>query len=91
MREAGADLAKIAVMPQAETDLDEVSKTAAWARVELGIPFVLIAMGELGMSTRIHAEELGSALTFATVGGEASAPGQIDIEELRAQWARQGH
>lgn len=86
MREAGADLAKIAVMPQAETDLDEVSKTAAWARVELGIPFVLIAMGELGLPTRIEAARVGSVLTFATAGGEASAPGQIDIEELRARW-----
>lgn len=89
IREAGADLAKIAVMPQNAADLDQVREAAAWARSELGIPFVLIAMGELGLPTRIEAARVGSALTFATAGGEASAPGQIDVEELRARWAQQ--
>lgn len=40
-----------------------------------------MAMGKWGVLTRITGEGFGSDLTFASVGGKASAPGQIPAEE----------
>ena len=45
-------------------------------------PLVSMSMGNLGSMSRIAGENFGSSITFATVG-EASAPGQFPIKELR--------
>ena len=83
MRNSGADIAKGAYMPQAAEDVDEVLAAGLKAKEKLGIPTILISMGELGQMTRTYGEVYGSAVTFACLEGKASAPGQMEARELR--------
>lgn len=83
MRDSGADIAKGAYMPQAAEDVDEVLAAGLTAKEKLGIPTILISMGELGQMTRTYGEVYGSAVTFACLDGKASAPGQMEARELR--------
>lgn len=81
--QAGADVAKVAVMPR---DLDDVLTLLTATRAaskELRIPLISMAMGPLGAVTRLVGAVFGSALTFA-VGASSSAPGQVPIEDLNA-------
>ena len=75
MQEMGADVAKIAVMPQSREATMEADHS-------LDIPVVTMSMGRLGVLSRLAGTLTGSAMTFASVG-EASAPGQIPIEQMR--------
>lgn len=80
---AGADVAKLAVMPQTEEDvLNVFSSTLAIRRDYPGVPLITMAMGELGVVSRIVGGLYGSDLTFAT-GGIASCPGQIPVSAMR--------
>ena len=59
----------------------------ARARESLGVPLVTMAMGELGVVTRVGGGVFGSTLTFAVVpdptGQETpSAPGQPPLRGL---------
>ena len=45
-------------------------------------PMITISMGQLGLLSRLTGQIFGSCITFASMG-EASAPGQIDAEELK--------
>lgn len=54
---------------------------------KLDIPIIAISMGNLGRISRITAPLFGSVLSFATVG-DASAPGQIAIDDLRKEMAQ---
>ena len=47
------------------------------------VPAITMAMGPLGVVSRLAGETFGSAVTFGTVGA-ASAPGQVDARALRA-------
>jgi 3-dehydroquinate dehydratase-1 len=82
----GADVAKVAVMPQSMADVHRVLGATLQASENLGIPVISMAMGGLGAVTRLCGGVFGSALTFA-VGAAPSAPGQIAIEEVRAALA----
>jgi 3-dehydroquinate dehydratase-1 len=79
----GADIAKVAVMPQSMDDVHRLLGATLQASRALPIPVVSMAMGGLGAVTRLCGGVFGSALTFA-VGAAASAPGQIPIEDVRA-------
>ena len=47
--------------------------------------FVLIGMGELGEVIRMCADEIGSAFSYAALEeGKEAAPGQIDVEKMKA-------
>ncbi|WP_236863615.1 type I 3-dehydroquinate dehydratase [Brevibacterium daeguense] len=83
MEKAGANVAKIAVMPNHRTDVLEVLSVADRAQATLPIPVVAIAMGRLGKATRLVGGEFGSAATFAAVG-EISAPGQLRVPHVLA-------
>jgi len=49
-----------------------------------GKEFVLIGMGELGEVTRVCADRIGSAFTYASLEkGREAAPGQVDLDSLR--------
>ena len=72
MRDSGADIAKGAYMPQAAEDVDEVLAAGLTAKEKLGIPAILISMGELGQMTRTYGEVYGSAVTFACLEGDGS-------------------
>lgn len=83
MQEMEADVAKIAVMPKSERDvLVLLDATLAMKELHRNTPVVTMAMGKLGLVSRLTGQIFGSAITFGTVGA-ASAPGQIPAEGLR--------
>ena len=82
MQEMGADVAKIAVMPQSREDVMTLMEATMEADHSLDIPVVTMSMGRMGVLSRLAGTLTGSAMTFASVG-EASAPGQIPIEQMR--------
>lgn len=75
-------VAKVAVMPQKAEDLVSLLSATLAARKTIPIPLISIAMGGMGVVSRIFGQLFGSCLTFAAGCGE-SAPGQLAIEELR--------
>lgn len=80
---AGADVVKLAVMPTREEDVLALLETAlAFRRACPDTPQIAIAMGELGMPSRLAGGHFGSDLTFAA-GANASAPGQMPLDVLR--------
>lgn len=82
MKELGADIAKIAVMPEKDRDvLTLLSATEQMKQEKFDIPVVTISMGNAGKISRITGEQFGSAITFASAQ-KASAPGQIPFEEM---------
>ncbi len=92
--DAGADIAKVAVMANANGDeLRLMSAAHRFSTDHADAVLVAIAMGEIGTVTRIAGEFFGSALTFCSAG-EASAPGQLDVATTRrvvAQLHEQGY
>ncbi len=83
MQETGADILKIAVMPQSNKDVSSLLAAAEEMVTEYAeCPVVAISMGELGTVSRLAGEAVGSAITFGAASNK-SAPGQIGIEELR--------
>lgn len=81
-QEFGADILKLAVMAFSPEDaLTVMTATAKMRHYYSDRPMLTMAMGKWGVLTRITGEGFGSDLTFASVGGKASAPGQIPAEE----------
>ena len=80
---AGADVAKVAVMPSDARDVLTLLDATWQASRSLAIPLISMSMGPLGAVSRIAGFLYGSALTFG-VGAASSAPGQLAIDELRA-------
>lgn len=80
MQQAGADLPKLAVMPQSRTDvLELLAATAEMADQHPETPVITMSMGSLGAVSRLSGEAFGSAMTFANPG-QASAPGQVSLD-----------
>lgn len=82
MERLGADVAKIAVMPKARADVLALMEAAMRADEVLSVPLIAIAMGPMGVLTRIGGEAFGSCLTFGAAE-QASAPGQLNALALR--------
>ena len=82
MKELGADLPKFAVMPRDPGDVLALL-SATWEAYQQVGPVITMAMGELGKVTRAAGGVFGSCLTFGA-GQNASAPGQMEAEDLRA-------
>ena len=82
MVELDADILKIAVMPNEIGDVTRLLKITGRTSINFEKPLVTMAMGQMGLITRISGESFGSDITFGTVG-EASAPGQLAIEDLK--------
>ena len=79
----GADIAKLAVMPQAENDVLDLLKLTLQFK-EAGKTTCTIAMGRLGKHTRVIAPFYGSALTYASIEtAPAVAPGQLPVNEVK--------
>ncbi|MGI6545663.1 MAG: type I 3-dehydroquinate dehydratase [Fastidiosipilaceae bacterium] len=78
----GADIAKIACMPQSKDDVIRMLNLSARMSRTLDCPLVAISMGRLGLITRVAGELFGSNISFGS-GVQASAPGQIKACELR--------
>ena len=82
MQDMGADIPKIAVMPQNKQDvLTLLSATEEMSRCYAERPIITMSMAGLGSISRIACEIFGSCLTFGS-GAQASAPGQIGAEAL---------
>lgn len=83
MQEKGVDIPKIAVMPQNSKDvLVLLDATAEMAEKHADRPIVTMSMSAIGTISRIAGETFGSAITFGCMG-KASAPGQVQVEDLR--------
>jgi 3-dehydroquinate dehydratase-1 len=83
MADVGADVLKIAVMPQDAGDVLALLGATWEASRRTDRPLITMAMGTVGVASRIAGGVFGSAATFAAVG-RASAPGQVGIVPLRA-------
>lgn len=82
-QDAGADISKIAVMPKDYGDVLTLLKATHKARNEIiKGPIVAMSMGAEGAVSRLAGGLFGSDITFA-IGLQASAPGQIPIQELK--------
>ena len=57
-RDAGADVAKLAVMPRGPEDVLTLLSATLRGRRELGLPLVTMAMGAQGMLTRLFGSDL---------------------------------
>lgn len=75
---AGADIAKLAVMPASFSDVLRLLDVALHAEGDV----CLIAMGETGRHSRVVAPLYGSVMTYGYVE-KVTAPGQYRIDELK--------
>lgn len=82
MQELGADIPKIAVMPQSKKDvLTLLCATEEMATNYADRPIITMSMGGTGVISRACGEAFGSALTFGAAK-KASAPGQMGVHDL---------
>lgn len=85
-RDRGADICKLAAMPENFDDVLTLMRATYRARTEdIDGPLITMSMGETGKITRVIGGAFGSDLTFA-VGTDASAPGQIPAGTLEKLW-----
>lgn len=82
MNQFGADIGKIATMPQQLQDVLRIMGIVTKARGFNQLPLAVMAMGDLGKVTRVSGEITGSVFTFGSLD-QASAPGQIPIVQLK--------
>ncbi len=84
MRDMGADIVKVAYMPNNKKDVLNLINASLRMTDEYDFcPLVAISMGHLGVVTRVIGEFTESAITFGSIS-KSSAPGQIPIEELES-------
>ncbi|MDN5607506.1 MAG: type I 3-dehydroquinate dehydratase [Brevibacterium sp.] len=81
MFDSGADVAKIAMMPQTHADVADLLRATAQADEAAGIPVLGISMGRLGRTSRVMGGDFGSCASFAQLA-QSSAPGQIAVADL---------
>lgn len=82
MENKGADIVKLAVMPQSGKDVCALLEATMERKEHSNKPMITMSMGQSGMLSRICGELTGSCVTFAS-GKQASAPGQIKVDELK--------
>ncbi|MBS3994948.1 MAG: type I 3-dehydroquinate dehydratase [Alkaliphilus sp.] len=83
-QELGADIAKIAVMPNNMEDvLNLLYATNTFIEKHAKVPVIAMSMSTKGLISRIAGGFFGSSVTFG-LAKEASAPGQIATPELKA-------
>ena len=82
MENQGADVCKIAVMPETKDDVERFMNVSSQLKNMLNVPIITMSMGELGAVSRICTNITGSSVSFAA-GVDASAPGQVKADILR--------
>lgn len=83
MREYGADIPKMAVMPFTPQDVIVLLQaTAEYGGAYATGPFITMSMKKVGAVSRISGETFGSAVTFGSIK-KASAPGQLTVKDLK--------
>lgn len=82
MEAGGADVAKLAMMPNSYDDVIRMIKLTNDTRDHYpNLPIVTMSMGPYGVITRLCGEVFGSCITFGA-DGEVSAPGQMQVDKL---------
>lgn len=82
MQDMGADIPKIAVMPQSKKDvLTLLAATEEMTSCYTDRPIITMSMAGTGVISRLCGEVFGSSMTFGAAG-KASAPGQMGVEDL---------
>ena len=82
MQDLGADIPKIAVMPQSKKDvLTLLAATEEMVSTYADRPIITMSMSATGVISRLCGEVFGSALTFGAAK-KASAPGQMGVNDL---------
>lgn len=80
-RYVGASITKIAVTPQAQTD---VIRLLSFLNRQADREICLIGMGAFGRVSRLLFPVFGSRLTYGHTGGKSVAPGQMSVADIRA-------
>ncbi len=83
IKDMGAGIPKIAVMPRNKMDVTRLMEATLLAREKLGGGAVItMSMAEMGLISRVAAEFTGSVVTFGCIG-RPSALGQIEVSRLK--------
>lgn len=83
MAALGADIVKIAVTPRSIADVGRLLDLAARTARSGGTPLIPIAMGPLGILTRIVGGRYGAPFTYASAAaGAEAAPGQLPAKVM---------
>ena len=82
MELAGADIRKLAVMPSCPEDVLALLSATVSANHTGKQPVITMSMSGLGAISRVAGQIFGSCVTFGTVGS-ASAPGQLELSDLK--------
>lgn len=83
MYEGGADIVKLAVMPNSRRDvLKLLDATDMFLEKHPDTPIITMSMGSLGSISRLCGEHFGSCVTFGA-HKTASAPGQFEMNHLK--------
>lgn len=82
MEDTEADIRKLAVMPSEAEDVLKLLIATVHANKTGEAPVITMSMSGLGAVSRVCGQVFGSVVTFGTVGA-ASAPGQLEITQLR--------
>jgi 3-dehydroquinate dehydratase/shikimate dehydrogenase len=83
MAVCGADVVKLAVTPRSLADVGRLLDLAADVARGGGPPLVAIAMGPLGLISRLAAGRDGAPFTYASqAAGREAAPGQVPLAEM---------
>jgi 3-dehydroquinate dehydratase/shikimate dehydrogenase len=78
MADCGADIVKIAVNPRSVAEVGRLLAFAQRARQRGGPPLIALAMGPMGLISRVAAGRHGAPFTFASAAeGAEAAPGQL--------------
>lgn len=80
--EAGAEVAKLAVMPHTPFDVLALLEATLRSHDHLACPVITMSMGGPGGISRLAGALTGSAATFAALD-DASAPGQLPLDVVR--------
>lgn len=86
MKDKGASISKIALIPNSPDDVLKLLNATYEAKtMREDITLITMSMGKLGVLSRLGGGVFGSAMTFGAKTKElASAPGQVEVNELRS-------
>ena len=81
MEALGADICKLAVMPNCPEDVLSLLSATVERRALTERPLITMSMGPQGTVSRLCGELTGSCLSFGSLG-KSSAPGQVPAKKL---------
>lgn len=83
MQDMGADIPKIALMPNTTEDVNILlDATREMNEKYANRPIITMSMGGKGVVSRLSGELFGSSMTFGALG-KVSAPGQVQVDDLK--------